>query len=496
MAIDTTVPLSPGWWIARLSRKMQLRNRRIYRLDLYLRGVPPIYGVAEHRKAVYQEFLRKARSNFAELVVEAVRERMSISGFRTAAETELSGDDNAWSIWKANGLDIESSEVHQHMLGFGDAYVIVGYDDATKKPIITGEDPRQVITEHDPMRPQEVIAALKLFHDDVNDVDLAFLYLPGIVYTAARRRRATLRPDGSSAAATFSATAWDWVDSELATISETVGLLPNEFDDLVGQTLPATAANVVPVVPFPNRHHEGEFERHIDLLDRINHMILQRMIIATFQAFKQRAVKGTFPETDEVGNPIDYDQIFSADPGAVWQIPVDAEMWESGQVDLGPILNSVKADVEHLASVTRTPMYYLTPGETSQSAEGASLSREGLVFKTSDRIIRANVGWTKVMYLAFLFSGDTERANLSELQPIWAPVERFSLTEMASASAQAITALPWETLMERVWQLSPEELARAKTQRSADMVVAQQALALAAVKGQAPPVTEPTNDGS
>ncbi len=488
MAIDTTLPQSPGWWMGRLTKKMMIRQKRLMLLELYLRGNPPIGAGADQLRETYRAFQNKARSNFAELIVEAVRERMNVRGFRTSAESEDIGDSAAWDIWKANGLDIESIDVHEWMLGLGDAYVIVGMDG--DQPLITGEDPRQVVTEHDPMRPQKVVAALKLFHDDVNDYDLAYLYLPGNVYVAGKPRRATSQ---QTTGPQFNANAWSWLNEDLQIVAETVNAASADFNDMVAQPLPSGFEDIVPVVRFANKHERGEFEGHMDLLDRINHMILQRMVIATFQAFRQRAIKGTLPDVDEQGNTIDYEKVFSADPGALWQIPAAVEMWESGIVDLSPILNSVKADVEHLAAVTRTPMHYLTPGESSQSAEGAALAKEGLIFKTVDRISRANVGWTNVMHLAFLFMGDEERSNLSSLQPIWAPAQRYSLTEMASAAAQAATTLPTETIQELVWQLSPEELARAKTQRQADVIFQQQMAALVpkAAPAPAPTIVEP-----
>src|SRR5690606_14672608 len=150
----------------------------------------------------------------------------------------------------------------------------------------------------------------------------------------------------------------------------------------------------------------GEFERHLAILDRINYTILSRLEIATLQAFRQRAIKGDLPRKDAQGNLIDYDDIFSADPGALWMVPATADIWESGQVDLGPIRSAVRDDVQDLAAVTRTPLFYLTPEATNGSAEGASLAREGLVFKAADRLAETTAPWARVMQLAFLFEGD------------------------------------------------------------------------------------------
>lgn len=486
MSIDTSKPLSAGWWLSRLSRKLLDRERRLSMLDAWYRGDPPLPNHMEFGKDVYQEFIRRSRSNFAELIVEAPRERMSVRGFRTAASSDDQGDDAAWAIWKENGLEIESAELTQMMLTMGAAYAIVGLDNDTNRPIITVEDPRQVITEQDPVRPQNTLAALKIFHDDVRNADTAYVYLPGAVYVATRQRRVSPSQTQQQRIG-FSPMAWTWVDADF--------LILDDVDDLTLVAQPLPVADVVPVVPFLNKRGVGEFEYHLDLLERINHTILQRLVITVFQAFRQRAVKGVLPDTNELGEPIDYDKVFSADPGALWQLPENVEMWESAIGDLTPILGSVRADVEHLAAVTRTPMHYLTPGDASQSAEGAALSREGLVFKTQDRIARASAGWTKVMSLAFTFLKDDARADLTQLQPIWQPAERYSLAEMASASAQALTALPWETLMEQVWQLSPEELARAKTQKDDDQVFSARLAQLQAAKPQQTQTQSVTDDG-
>jgi hypothetical protein len=89
------------------------------------------------------------------------------------------------------------------------------------------------------------------------------------------------------------------------------------------QELPAP---VVPVVRSRTGHgpctaHARASSRpHLPILDRINYTILNRLEIATLQAFRQRAIKGV-PDKDAEGNEIDYDDIFSADPGALWQLP-------------------------------------------------------------------------------------------------------------------------------------------------------------------------------
>jgi hypothetical protein len=453
LPIETGKAGSPGWWLHRLVLALGERRYRYDELDDYYTGeigVP--VNTTKSVRLAYQRLMALARTNFAELVVEAVRERMVVVGFRTGAASDELGDQEAWRIWQANSLDADSLLVHRASLVMGEAAVIVGgVDPETGAPVITPEDPREVIVERDPVRRRRVVAALKVFVDDIGDVQRAYLYLPGFVLRAARAKPAGESVDWSG---------WEW-----------------EGDP---ERLPAM---VVPVVGFPNREtlsdrrdgqgrSWGEFEPHRAILDRINYTILNRLEIATMQAFRQRGIKGV-PTHDAQGNEVDYDDVFAADPGALWLLPDTAEVWESGQVDLGPIRQALRDDVQDLAAVTRTPLFYLTPDATNGSAEGASLAREGLVFKTADRIVQASEAWEQVMSLAFLFAGDETRARRGDMEALWAPPERFSLAERYDAASKAQAAgVPWRSVMTDVLQFSPQQVERMEADRATDAFLA------------------------
>lgn len=444
MAIDISEPQSDGWWLHRLAKKLEGNHARFERLDRYFRGDPDLPVGAENAREVYRAFQKKSRLNAAALVAEAPRERMTPAGFRSTTDDTATTDPAAAQVWNDNDLSVECADVHQSMLVMGNAYVIVGPPDETGSPVITSEDPRQVVTIHDPVRQRNVRAAAKFFHDPEEQRDYGYLYLPGRVAVAYR----DVKRSPSNPMVRFSAGSWDW-------------------DEDKGGELPF---QTVPVVRFRNQNEVGEFEPHLDLLDRINHMILQRVVIATFQAFKQRAIKNAPLNDPDTGKEIDYEAIFTADPGAVWQLPGTAEMWESGQVDLTPILSSVKDDLQHLAAVSRTPLTYLTPDAASQSAEGASLMREVLVFKTDDRIERAKSAWLDTMRLAFMYMNDDERSRRGALDMLWAPVERYSLQQRADASSKA-GDLPWRTKMLTVWQFTPEQVDKMETERAMDALL-------------------------
>lgn len=470
--IDVETPRSPGWWLKRLSERLldSGRQQRLKALGDRMDGHPPLPVGAENARKAFEAFQRKACSNFAELIVEALRERMRPIGIRTSVDGDETGDAIAWRVYRRSGMTVQLADVLDSMLGLSEGYMIVGPpgDDDPTVPLVTAEDPRQVITENDPARPNKVLAALKMFHDDVSDVDLAYLTLPRgdgrdkvTRYVAFRKARQL-----TGWHMKFNSQTWDWAA---------------ELGGVDGEELPV---DHMPVVQFLNKRGKGEFETHTDILDRINHGILDRMVIATMQAFRQRAIKG-LPTFYPAGHPkagqeIDYEGIFVSDPAAFWQLPETADIWESGQLDLTPILTSVKDDVQHLAAVTRTPMYMFTPEGANQSAQGASLAREGLTFKGEDRIDRVDDRAALVMSLCFQYLPDDiryvdgpggerlDRADLDTLQVIWGPVERLSITERADAWSKT-PDLPMRTRLVKVLGVPPHEADQIMAEQTADL---------------------------
>jgi hypothetical protein len=449
LSIDTDEVESPGWWMKRLAAQLTLRRKRLEVLDAWYRGEPPIDAKENPHYAKHADITRQSRTNFAMLSVKATRQRMRVRAIRTSVDADLEGDEEALAIWKANRLPVESATCHRFMLTFGVGYTIVGMPRSGDMPLITVEDPREVITAHD-HRTGEVVAALKLTHDDTYDRDMAYLWLPGELHVAVKDRRAT--PATINRAVSFS--------SATFSIDEDLG---EEFDPAFG----------VPVVPFENDEGRGLFEPHLGLLERIDRGTFRRDTIALLQAFRQRAVKGDLPETDERGDIIDYDDLFAADPGALWQLPEGVDLWESGQVDLTPLQVSKRDDVKEFAAVTFTPLSMITPDAAAQSAEGASLQREGLVFQVEDCRERAGASWARTKSLAFAMRDQPERANLEGIVIDWMPAERHSLESKGNAAnAAKNSGVPWRTIMSDIWGFDPEKVERMRDERDEDLLYA------------------------
>ena len=419
-----------------LLKTLAKEQLRMNLLERYYDGDAPLPEGADGQSRAYRRFQKKARLNLAQLSVAAVRERMRIGGFRTGADDDENGDAAARRLWKANRLDVYSADLHSFFLKFGEAYAIVGMKNGREYPLVTVEDPRQIQTYSNPEDPSEILAAVKVFTE--GGYHHAYFYYPDQIQVFHKEHdTSSYDPDG-------------WMfDEELSG--------PNSLGE-------------VPIVKFSNQDDKGEYEPYLDIIDRVNHMILQRLVIATTQAFRQKFIKGDFPVADPDGNEIDYNGLFESAPGSMWILPEGAEIGELDQSNIQDILQAVRADIQDFAAVTRTPMHYLSPDGANQSAEGASLSREGLVFKTEDRIARATVGWSKVMSLMFKYMGDTVRSELLDLEPLWHSPERYSLSERADANSK-FQDLPFNSRMTLVGQFSPAEIAEMEVERAGEAIL-------------------------
>lgn len=429
--------LSPDQWLDRLTTCMDDRAFRLARLRSYMDGCAPLPEGAEGCREAYQQFQMKARTNFGELIVEAVTDRMIPSGFRVGDAPE--DDDRARAIWKRNRLQMLSTDVHGDMLGLS-----IGYAMAQSSPrgvVVTRERPEQVITEQDASRPDLVRAGLKAYRDSLAGVDTALLHVPGVMHTYQRPNR-----DVNNLPLPLTKVRGGW---------EYVGAVETGLD-------------VVPIVPFINRRELGEFETHTDVLDRINWLVLQELVTIAMQAYRQRAVKGDLPENDDQGNQIDYGEMFAPGPGSLWRLPDDVELWESAALDIPGVLQPADKHIRNLGAVTRTSLSVLMPDSANQTAEGASNQKEGAVNKARDRVQRAGAAWDTIIGIALaLESGQS--SPVEDVETLWLPVEQQSLTERADAASKA-QDVPWRTRMTDIWQFPADKVDRMESERAADLL--------------------------
>lgn len=445
-------PFTDEWWFTRLLKRFDEKPERPRRsvaegrryeytrtdwynlLWAYHLGEQPL-NVSDEWAESTRDFLRRARPNYAGLVNTALLDRVDFHGVRVVGdEPDSDGDDRVRRIIDYSAANI--LDAMEYSVVMGEGYLLVGRGGPTGA-ILTAEDPRQMIVDTDPVT-GVVRAALKLYHDDLLDEHVAALYVLDDEDTGTAHQTTFVRStDG------LAVTAGDMYPWSLADESRNATLMPGAG---------------VPVVVLSNKNGLGEAARHLDIIDRIFTGITDRIIAIKFQVHKQRAVVGDLKGEDDDGNPVDYDELLEADPGTIWRLPAGTEVWESSQLNTESVLAPVREDVKELASESQTPLPTLTSDNVNGSAEGASLSREGITFKVDDRKRRWGPSLVRAARLALVYAGHDVP---EEMEPMWGPSEHLSLSQrMAAGQSARAAGVPREGIFADVLHEDPATVKR------------------------------------
>lgn len=433
---------SAAWWIERLNKRLDDRQKSIRTLNDYYEGDHPLSEipprVPDEARSAFRRWMKLNRANWMGLVVESVAERLEPQGIRYGDEQKA--DKDAWDIWQANGLDVGAEMVLTDAIVCGESYMTVEPNpENPARPFIWPEHPSQMIVACDSARPTMRQAAFKKWLDDSGFV-FAVLYLPDTIIKLRSERTYKAESGGRIR----------WVprgeDAEFT----------NPFEQ-------------VPVVPFRNRARllqggRSEIADVIDTQDRINRTLFLRMIAAEYAAFRQRAASGLALDTDDDGNP---KMPFTPSMVELWVNENPEGKWhEFGATDLKPYIEAVQADVQHIAAETKTPPQYLLGAMVNISGDALKAAESGLVSKVRRRARHFGESIEEVMRLSFIAAGDEQKARIVDAEVIWRNPEFRTEGELVDALVKMKTlGVPDEALQER-WGASPQEITRWRAMRA------------------------------
>lgn len=439
---------SATWWVDRLNKQLDDRQKTIATLNRYYEGDHPLSEipprVPDAARQAFRRWMRQNRANWMGLVVESVAERLEVQGVRYG--DDQAADQGAWDIWQANGMDVGSEMVFTDALVTGESYMTVEPNPADEsRPFIWPEHPSQVIVSCDPARPSVRRASFKKWLDDSGFV-FAVLQLPDVVVRLCSER--TVKQGDTSKIR--------WVprgdDAEFR----------NPF-------------GAVSVVPFRNRARllgggRSEIADVLDTQDRINRTIFLRMIAAEYAAFRQRAASGLPLEVDDDGKA---KMPFTPSMVELWVSENPETKWhEFSATDLTPYIQAVESDIQHIAAETKTPPQYLLGAMVNISGDALKAAESGLVSKVRRRARHFGESIEEVFRLAFLAAGDEAKAKVVDAEVIWRNPEFRTEGELVDALVKMKTlGVPDEALQER-WGASPQEIARWRAMKAADGLLA------------------------
>ena len=447
-----------AWWLDRLGKKLDGRQAELKRLDDYYRGVQGLrFASTKFREAFGKTFEHYAE-NYCGLVVDAVEERLNVTGFRMGSEPSAEqADADAWRIWQDNELDAWSQIAHVESLVKGVCYVMVSPFEAERiagrSPQVTIEDPLETIVEYAPGTRRRLVG-MKRWRDDVSGFEFATLYFPDrIEKWRSEKTTVTL-----------------WANQHGRAFAERIVWVERAVD---GEPWPLPHdLGVVPLVPLINRPRlTGEGESEIasvkPLQDAINKLAIDMLVAAEYGAFKQRWATGIEIPKDPVTGA-DLEPWKPGQDHFMSTAAPDAKFGQLEQTDLEPYVKAMDQKVQAIASSTRTPYhYFLRQGGQPPSGESLKSSETGLVAKAKRKHRHFGEGWEEVVRLAFRALGDA-RADILDSETIWANPE--SLTEAEHFDA-LVKLRSIEVPVEQLWEdagYTPTQVARFKDMRAAE----------------------------
>ena len=441
-------PGDPWWWLQRLIQKLLDRYERYDILERYALGDHPLPNTDYRYVKALKDLQAKARTNYCELIIKSTTQRMRVKGFRFGEAGQA--DKDAKRIWDYNDMDYQSQININTAATFGLCYALItppDPKDAKGEPVICIEDPRMCAIERDPYRITRSMAGLKMWQDDTIEAVVAVLYLPNEIYTftshkylensfeqnAVLTKQFTMTPAASN---------FTLVDVSVNPLGD-VPLIEGNWQPAFGD--------------IGRAEHEGV----LDIQDRINHTVLDRLIISKSQAYRQRWATGITPPGAKGKKRPPFD------PGAdvVWVTAnPDAQFGDFDTADIEKLLLAIRDDVGDMSAITQTPASYLMNRMVNVSGDTLAQDQAGLVSKVNCR--QEAMGWfyERILKICFKYKSD-DRYSDAEAFTLWADAEKRKLTEKADALGKlAAAGIPLEIAMEDCGY-SPDQIAFAIEER-------------------------------
>lgn len=431
----------------------QDRQDRIKKNRRYAANNPDLPEMGDKLAESWKRFQAEARTNWAELIVESLVERVVPNAI--IIDNDETAETAARRIWRDNRMDSLFTDLATDIFTCSVGYLLITKGD-DGKALITVENPENVVTIQDPIRPWRSVAALKIWRDPQTQTDHAYVWHDNLRVHWYRDRKES----GNK-----------WASLDIPDLYKTPASTWIFDKDGVSH-------QPVPLRRFDNRKQSGEFEEAIPVIDRINRELLNRLVIAAMQAFRQRALQTEdgegLEEYDENGNKIDYDAVFEPAPGALWELPPGVRIWESANTDISQLLAAEKEDIRQLAASTKTPLPSLMPESANQSAEGARYANEGAVNKAKDRIKRIRPNLEAAIIDALRIENIPVTGTLKiEFEPpqMISMAEKYDAATKAKAIGESVESIQRNILGYSQAQIDKDRLARAHEALAASLAI-------------------------
>lgn len=480
-------PNTSWWWLHHLVQRLMDQQSRYDKLEDYHIGNHPLPKADPKHVTAVKHFMKMAQTNYVTLINNAPVGRMKVRDFTFGEGGEP--DRDAKKIWSVNDMDLQSKKLHSAASIFGDSYVLVGpVDETTGYPTMTVEDPRAAIVEPHPLFPTKSVAALRMWEDIVLNRIVAVLYLPESIHTFVGPFH------------------HDYGGNKLDITNKLLGhSLGNSWEEVEVQD---NELGEVPLVHFEWQPDYaglslGEAELVLHIQDRINQMILDRMVIASSQAFNQMWAAGVdlAPKKAAGAKKGPVEPPWELGPRNLWATDnKDAKFGQFDAVDFKQILEAVRDDIADIAAITQTPAHYLMNRMINVSGDTLTQGESGFVAKTKLRMDAMGWGWERAMRLSFRYM-NLPKADEPEATVLWAkPMIRKDVDAADAASKWASLGIEPGLVMDAFGDFSSEQIAFAREhieqqKREAEQMMEKQAAMAQANKAEETKIQKSPQEG-
>jgi len=430
---------------------------------------------ARQRKYLQIKIGEEFNDNYCPIVVDALAERLTVTGFNAGKNTDLATQ--LWDWWKASRMDAVQGVTHLAATRDGDGYILVEWDNDGDRPNWTFEPAYNgtegVKVHYSKDRRRQVAFASKRWRVEGEDVK-----------RAGKARRLNLYyPDRIEKYVSYDDVyegAWQPYieEGQPWPLPWTVGNVPpgqyrdNDHTDPANWEPNESAEPLgVPVVHFQNKdqgynYGQSELKNVIPLQNALNKAIIDLLATADTTGFPLFYMLGDDPSglTTAPGS-----WIYSLRP------PSGDESVSVGKIDaedLSPLIAFKDSIVTEIARVSRTPLsYFQTSG--ARAAEGTLKQEEvGLVARALDRQVSFGNAWEDCMSLAIRLHNTFGEGGLDEEQQIstqWAdPQTRNEKEHLEMLEIKSRLGVPRETLWAEM-EYDAEEIATMRAQAGDEM---------------------------
>ena len=351
-----------------------------------------------------------AHVGYPRLYVDSIAERQAVEGFRIGDAEEA--DEELWSWWQANNLDIEAPLGYTDAYVHGKSYITISQPDPQidlgwdpNIPIIRVEPSTRMYAEIDP-RVGKVSRAIRVaYNAEGNEIQAATLY--------------TLND-------TFG-----WFRSE------------NEWVPWFNYT---HGLQAVPVVPLPNRTRLSDLYGTSEITPELRSMtdaaarvLMLMQATAELMGVPQRLIFGIKPE--EIGVDSETGQtFFDAYLARILAFEdADGKIQQFSAAELSNFTNALDQIAKQVASYTGLPPQYLsTAADNPASAEAIRAAESRLIKKVERKNLIFGGAWEEAMRLAYrMMKGGEVPPDMMRMETIW----RDPSTPTYAAKADAATKL-------------------------------------------------------